>query len=951
MYEDESSPVVSVTVAASEVRKGPSGEHVVYAIDSATEDGKTNRAWRRYKEFDALVTELVHEGAERDALPLPGKKLFGNLEPEFIAERQTGLDALMKAALAMPTAKDSAHFRGFLREPERHDWPSQFGAVDLMKHDLPHESSVTEWWYYNAHLESSAGRQFSAFVCFFRVLKHVDKESGKKYYAHALNWAITDVDGGKYVCDSLLDNDSPKMIKKVLEQPGEIEDPILKRAMMEVLDKGNVPLPDRMFNPKRPTKVSYSELDIDFEDATVTKDSAGRYVVKAALPDGSAAVDLTFNPQKPAVRHGMNGVVKGHDGDDMFYYFIPRNRVTGAITLEGRRHGVSGSGWYDHEFGGVENGDGVAQEKGAASPRSESAGSATSAGAGAGSDETDNPALEGEAKSEPVGTEEDATSPTVRPTTTILPATDGAAAASGDAAGAEDDEGMAPRMQYAWNWAACQLDNGYELTAAVLIDPRDGALMETRVVVVDRDGRRTQPSDLTLEGLNSWTSTRTFTTYPTRWALKVPSAGIDLTLAATFDDQEFMTVIAKPAFWEGRVDVSGSFAGKPTTGRGFVERNGFGTLKKLTTFFKGVGGAVRKAVQRVYPSEPTYEDTRMLVCSEEMEHYMEGVPPKRLQEVLLQPVREIADRGGKSWRSYGVLACVDIVGGDSRTFVDWLAMPEFMHVGSLIVDDIQDRSLTRRGGPCAHLMYGEALCINAGTAAYFQGQKLIEAPKMTPTKLNRMYDLYFHALRAGHAGQALDISGLDYLMPEVVETGDITIAEERILCIHRLKTAAPAGTLARMGAEGGNGTAEQVEVIGRYFEAIGLAFQIMDDVLNLRGLYTNEADIKAKVVLKTVGEDITCGKVTIPVVKAMGKLKTKEERAKLWATIESKPEDPDVVAGVIEQLEGLGAIEECVTDAVTLVENAWATLDKVVPDSFPKIMLRSFGWFVIERNK
>ena len=169
-------------------------------------------------------------------------------------------------------------------------------------------------------------------------------------------------------------------------------------------------------------------------------------------------------------------------------------------------------------------------------------------------------------------------------------------------------------------------------------------------------------------------------------------------------------------------------------------------------------------------------------------------------------------------------------------------MPEFMHVGSLIVDDIQDESDERRGGPCAHLIYGEALCINAGTAAYFMCEHLIKAPNLSAEKLNKCYQLYFACLRGGHAGQALDIHGLDYLMPSAIESGDSAVLEKRSLAIHMLKTAVPAGTLARMGALVGGGTDEQIEAIGKYFEGVGLAFQIMDDVLNLRGLYFGKAD-------------------------------------------------------------------------------------------------------------
>ena len=67
-------------------------------------------------------------------------------------------------------------------------------------------------------------------------------------------------------------------------------------------------------------------------------------------------------------------------------------------------------------------------------------------------------------------------------------------------------------------------------------------------------------------------------------------------------------------------------------------------------------------------------------------------------------VMETGDSGGSLVGC--AQTCCDVVGGDSRQFVKWLAMPEFMHVGSLIVDDIQDVSEERRGGPCAHLRRG-----------------------------------------------------------------------------------------------------------------------------------------------------------------------------------------------------------------------------------------------------
>ena len=100
--------------------------------------------------------------------------------------------------------------------------------------------------------------------------------------------------------------------------------------------------------------------------------------------------------------------------------------------------------------------------------------------------------------------------------------------------------------------------------------------------------------------------------------------------------------------------------------------------------------------------------------------------------------------------------------------------------------------------------------------------------------------------------------------------------------------------------------------------------------------------------MKVLGEDIMCGKVTMPVAKAMG-LMGLQQRQKLWKTIESKPQDQATVNQVIKELEDVGAVQECVVQANKLVEDAWAALDPIIPDSFSKMMLRSFGWFVVRR--
>jgi geranylgeranyl pyrophosphate synthase len=324
-----------------------------------------------------------------------------------------------------------------------------------------------------------------------------------------------------------------------------------------------------------------------------------------------------------------------------------------------------------------------------------------------------------------------------------------------------------------------------------------------------------------------------------------------------------------------------------------------------------------------------------------MERLLEGVSVQTFVDTIIEPVRTIADRGGKSWRSYAALACCDMVGGDSREYVQWLALPELIHVGSLIVDDVQDKSTVRRGGPPVHDLYGEAIAINAGTAAYFLGQKLLRGGKnlSNATRLE-LYDEYFLALRAGHVGQGHDIAGFEDEVERAVATGNSEVLELRILAANRLKTAVPAASLARMGAIAGGGTAEQIDAIGQFFESLGLAFQVIDDLLNLRGF---RGDLKER------GEDLVAGKVTLPVAKCFSRLPL-EQRQEIWRAVRAGNADRDTVERIIHQLEECGALTAAEEQAHHMVEAAWRRLDPLVPDSMPKVMLRAFGWYVLDRH-
>lgn len=752
------------------------------------------------------------------------------------------------------------------------DWPAEFGDIDLSIHDLPHHSSSTEWWYVNAHLEDKDGKKYAIFASFFRKIIGYNEATKIAEYGHSLTWAIVDVEHKKYYQNSRVDKRAPEIGLKKLRKKEGVKDERVRKAAIEMLEKGSMPYPDRMFEGD--VTVAMDKLDLVFDTNSFKKDANGDYVLKLHDTEHKLTCELHFSPQKQPIRHGQNGLVSGTSSEDMFYYFIPQNTVTGFIEIEEAeiekgedkvyvKEEVKGTGWYDHEFGRH-------REK------------------------------------------------------------------------SKEEESLDLTKDVSWNWFCAQLNNGYELTAYHLIDNHTQKVADTQLIMIDPKGNRLATDDFELESRGElWTSTKTFQAYPTEWMIDAPAFDLHIEVKAPFPEQEFATVISKPAFWEGRIEVEGTFEGKEISGPGFVERSGFDAKETLEDFFKAVSRETIKSIKYILPKNPNQEKLNELVSRKELGHFAENIDAEQYSKALIEPIRAIIDRGGKSWRSYAALACCDIVGGDSQVAKLWLALPELMHVGSLIVDDVEDKSDVRRGGPACHVMYGEPTAINAGSACYFIGQICVyRTKKLEAEKRVKIYNLYFEALRAAHSGQALDIHGLDYMMDDVVQNGGGDLLEKRILAIHRLKSAAPASYLAKIGGILGDGTEEQIEGLANYYEALGISFQIIDDTLNLRGF---------KDGLKTKGEDITAGKITYPVGKAMAHLDQKD-RARLWEIVSMKTDNLTLIKEAVDLLDKVNAIDKCVDEAYEIMDKGWKILDPMIRDSMVKLNLRAFSWYVLDRQ-
>ncbi len=132
--------------------------------------------------------------------------------------------------------------------------------------------------------------------------------------------------------------------------------------------------------------------------------------------------------------------------------------------------------------------------------------------------------------------------------------------------------GLGPQ-EVGWKWFGLQLEDGSCLMFYALRDRNGAEDPYSAGTWVDRHGRAhpLARSDVRIDTLAHWTDRRG-TRYPSRWRLRVPALGLDLTVRPVLADQELMT---SPRYWEGAVNVAGTRAGRPVGGRGYVELVGY----------------------------------------------------------------------------------------------------------------------------------------------------------------------------------------------------------------------------------------------------------------------------------------------------------------------------------------------------------------------------------------
>jgi octaprenyl-diphosphate synthase len=250
---------------------------------------------------------------------------------------------------------------------------------------------------------------------------------------------------------------------------------------------------------------------------------------------------------------------------------------------------------------------------------------------------------------------------------------------------------------------------------------------------------------------------------------------------------------------------------------------------------------------------------------------------------------------------------------------------EIIHTATLVHDDIIDEAKTRRGRPAANTQWGNSKCVLAGDWLYMQAFKVAVQERNF-----RILDTLIELTQQMVEGELLQMEKL----------GQLITLDEHFDLIYR-KTACLFSVCMRLGAILGGATDEQEQALGQYGHDLGMAFQIVDDVLDL----TASEDVLGK----PVASDLREGKVTMAVIDALERCTT-EERIKIETVLRDRAFNGVTHSQIMDILQRYGSLDAATARATRYAESAQKAIC-AFPDSEIKRALLWAPDFVVAREK
>ena len=282
----------------------------------------------------------------------------------------------------------------------------------------------------------------------------------------------------------------------------------------------------------------------------------------------------------------------------------------------------------------------------------------------------------------------------------------------------------------------------------------------------------------------------------------------------------------------------------------------------------------------------------------------------------------IVDAGGKRLRPLLVLLVARALGYQGRDHLTLAAVIEFIHTATLLHDDVVDTSQLRRGRSTANHKWGNAPSVLVGDFLYSRAfQMLVSIGNM------EIMDIMSNATNIIAEGE----------VQQLINAGNPEISEQDYHTVIDKKTARLFQAAAQIGAVI-SGKPDLTDQLGRFGHHVGMAFQLMDDVLDYSG--------DAKDLGKNIGDDLAEGKPTLPLIYGMRKGSSEESTVIRQAILDRSR---DNLNQVVEIIQGCGGLQYTIAKARQQSDQAISSLAGI-PDSQFRTALAELAEFAITRH-
>jgi octaprenyl-diphosphate synthase len=283
----------------------------------------------------------------------------------------------------------------------------------------------------------------------------------------------------------------------------------------------------------------------------------------------------------------------------------------------------------------------------------------------------------------------------------------------------------------------------------------------------------------------------------------------------------------------------------------------------------------------------------------------------------------LVEAGGKRLRPLLTLAAARLCGYDGPYHVHLAATVEFIHTATLLHDDVVDESTQRRGRPTANLLWDNKSSVLVGDYLFARSFQL-----MTETGSLRVLDILANASATIAEGEVLQLTAAQ----------DLATDEGIYLKVVRGKTAALFSAATQVGGVIASAPEPQVQALYTFGDALGVCFQIVDDLLDYEG---------SDAIGKNIGDDFRERKLTLPLIKAVA-CADATERAFWVRVIEQGQQGDGDLEHALALLKKHGALDAARADALDWAGRAKVALDGL-PDHPIREMLDDLADYVVAR--